>query len=125
MQTIGFHGLTDFSASPMERATRVERCVTNEALPGVGDLKMNKFKLIAIIGALAAVTACDDEASREPTEAELPPPPAMEPAVSAEDEAEDAAATTPETPPTDYSQLPPPPESSEETVQPESETLFY
>ena len=125
MQTIGFHGLTDFPASPMERPHGSSVALRNKALPGVGDLKMNKFKLIAIIGALVAVTACDDEAYREPTEAELPPPPAMEPAVSAEDEAEDAAAATPDTPPTDYSQLPPPPESSEETVQPESETLFY
>ena len=115
MQTIGFHGLTDFPASPMERPHGSSVALRNKALPGVGDLKMNKFKLIAIIGALTAVTACDDEAYREPTEA----------AVSAEDEAEDAAATTPDTPPTDYSQLPPPPESSEETVQPESETLFY
>ncbi|MFT4955558.1 MAG: hypothetical protein ACI8U3_001951 [Brevundimonas sp.] len=86
---------------------------------------MNKFKLIAIVGALAAVAACDDEAYREPVDADMPPPPAMETAPAAEDSGEDAAATSPDTPPTDYSQLPPPPESSEETVQPESETLFY
>ena len=125
MQTIGFRRLTALPASPMERPHRSSVALRNEALPGVGDLKMNKFKLIAIVGALAAVAACDDEAYREPPEAELPPPPVMEPAATAEDEAEDAAATASETPPTDYSQLPPPPESSEETVQPESETLFY
>lgn len=86
---------------------------------------MNKIKLIAIGGMLAALAACDDEAYREPVETDLPPPPVMESAPAAGDAGEDAAATTPAAPPTDYSELPPPPESSEETVEPESETLFY
>jgi len=86
---------------------------------------MSKFRLIVAISAVAALAACDDEAYRDPARGDLPPPPAMEPAPAAADEGVDAAAAAPETPPTDYSQLPPPPASSEETVQPESETLFY
>ena len=86
---------------------------------------MSKFRLILAVSAIAALAACDDEAYRAPAQGDLPPPPAMEPAPAAGDEGADAADAAPETPPTDYSQLPPPPESSEETVQPESDTLFY
>ena len=86
---------------------------------------MSKFRLIVAVSAVAALAACDDEAYRDPAQGDLPPPPRWSPPAAAGDEGVDAAATTPETPPTDYSQLPPPPASSEETVQPESETLFY
>ena len=75
------------------------------------------------LGAMAALAGCE-EPPREPA-----PPPA--PVVEAEPPAaEDAAAPTaaeaPETPPTaPVETLPPDHRSSEETVQPESDTLFY
>ncbi|MFN3538389.1 MAG: hypothetical protein ACK4Y4_13175 [Brevundimonas sp.] len=86
---------------------------------------MSKFKLVLMVAAVAALAACDDEAYRNPVNDDLPPPAMTEPAPAAQDEGVDASATATQTPPMDYSQLPPPPESSEETVQPESETLFY
>lgn len=84
---------------------------------------MNKFRLVLVISTFAALSACDDEAYRD----SAPPPPAAETTVE-DAPAEQPDADTPARPPAptvDHSQLPPPPQSSEESVQPESETLFY
>lgn len=86
---------------------------------------MNEFKLILAVALVAGLAACDDEAYRSPASDDLPAPPAVESAPAAQDQGLDASATTTEAPAADYSRLPPPPETSEETVQPESETLFY
>ncbi|MFN3816600.1 hypothetical protein [Brevundimonas sp.] len=85
---------------------------------------MNKFKLIMALSIVSGLAACDDEAYRSAERDDLPPPP-MESAPAAGDVGVETSASTSDAPPTDYSQLPPPPESSEESVQPESETLFY
>lgn len=84
-----------------------------------GARKMKIIGWALLIGATAALAACDDEAYRAPA---APPEPVPAPVV----EAPTTPAVTMESPPpVDQSQLPPPPDSSEETVQPESETLFY
>lgn len=82
-----------------------------------------KFRLTALAVAAAGLglAACDDGYDAPP-----PPPPVVEePATpAAEDVAAEAAAEAPApSPPVDA--LPPDQRSSEETVQPESETLFY
>lgn len=79
--------------------------------------------LLALTGALA-VAACDDprpahEDSLADRAAEQAPPPV------AEDAGVPAEAVAPTPPPTDSTTLPPEKRTSEESVQPESETLFY
>ena len=78
---------------------------------------------LAVLAFAASVAACDDGADYD--DAPPPPPVVEEPmAPSAEDVAAEAAAEAPApSPPVDA--LPPDERSSEETVQPESETLFY
>lgn len=80
--------------------------------------------LLAMTGAFA-VTACDDPRPREDDMSEMPIEAPMAPA--AEDAAAPTDATAPAAPTTapDASTLPPEKRSSEESVQPESETLFY
>lgn len=75
------------------------------------------------LGAVAALAACE-EPRREPAPA---PAPVVEPETpAAEDAAAPTAAEAPDTPPTaPVEALPPDRRSSEETVQPESDTLFY
>jgi len=75
------------------------------------------------LGAVTALAACE-EPSREPAPA---PAPVVEPEPpAAEDAAAPTAAEAPDTPPTaPVEALPPDQRSSEETVQPESDTLFY
>lgn len=84
---------------------------------------MKRLMLLAALTAAGlAVAACEDPAPRQ---TETAPPPAETVAPAAEDAgvpAADTAAPT-DVPPT--TQLPPENRSSEETVQPESETLFY
>lgn len=86
---------------------------------------MNRF-LIALtaLSAVAAVSACDDP---QPVDADMTAPPVetMPEAPAAEDAGVETAAPVPETPPVDPSALPADKRTSEESVQPESETLFY
>lgn len=85
---------------------------------------MNRLFLLAGSTVTLIVSGCEEPAPRE---AELPPAEAVV-APSAEDAATAAADTTAPTdpaPPLDSTQLPPANPSSEESVQPESETLFY
>ncbi len=80
---------------------------------------------IAICGA-AALAGCDDV--RQPQTETAPPAPEAPPvAPAATDHATPAVADTVPTPPppTDGTVLPPDQRPSEETVKPESETLFY
>lgn len=79
--------------------------------------------LLALTGAFA-VAACDDP---RPVEEDSLADQAAEPmAPAAEDTASPAEAVAPVAPPpTDSTTLPPEQKSSEESVQPESETLFY
>lgn len=86
---------------------------------------MKRLMLLAGLGVAAlALAACEEPA---PQQAELPPPPMEEPmAPAATDEGVPAADTTaPTDAPPVNSTLPPENRSSEQTVQPESETLFY
>lgn len=85
---------------------------------------MKRLMLLAALGAAGlVVTGCEDPSARQ---AETAPSPIEAPvAPAATDQAvaaADAAAAT-DVPPA--STLPPEQRSSEETVKPESETLFY
>lgn len=84
-------------------------------------------RLIALLALSTAlcVAACDEPSYEDPDVAEAPP--MLEPVAPA---AEDVAAPVAEpeatdTPPPDSSTLPSQQRTSEESVQPESETLFY
>ncbi len=81
--------------------------------------------LVAATGALA-VAACDDPNDSGDLETYEPPVEAPV-APAAEDAAAPADATAPadQPPPVDRSTLPTDKRTSEESVQPESETLFY
>lgn len=83
---------------------------------------MKRLMLLAGLGAGLALAGCEEPA---PQQAELPPPPLEEPmAPAATDQTAPVVTTAPtDQPPVDT--LPPEKRSSEETVQPESETLFY
>jgi hypothetical protein len=85
---------------------------------------MKRLILAGVLGVASALSACDEPASRDESMMEAGPPVEMAPA--AEDVAVPAAAPSAvDTPPADPSALPSSPATSEETVQPESETLFY
>lgn len=81
---------------------------------------MKRLILAAALASTAVLAGCEDPAPAETEIAQPPveavpveaPPPVVEPEKA-------------ETPPTDPSALPPDARSSEETVKPESETLFY
>jgi hypothetical protein len=84
-------------------------------------------RLVLLTGSVLAfgLSGCEEPVSRE---AELPPPVEAPMAEAAEDAAAPAADTTAPTdqpPSLDNSQLPPANPSSAESVQPQSETLFY
>ena len=80
----------------------------------------------AAFGLALSLAACDNFQTPEDETVEMAPD-ALEPVASA---AEDAAApaadpSATDAPPADTTALPPEKRSSEETVKPESETLFY
>ncbi|GAA0626473.1 hypothetical protein GCM10009422_24150 [Brevundimonas kwangchunensis] len=80
------------------------------------------FALLAVSGAFA-LAACEDP---RPVEDEFIGPPVEEPvAPAAEDVAAPTDAVAPPPAPTDSSSQPTEPRTSEQSVQPESETLFY
>ncbi|HEV7227343.1 hypothetical protein [Brevundimonas sp.] len=83
---------------------------------------MKRFLTLAAIGAGLALGACGeperDDEGLEPTPPIEAAPPPVEPAPV-------PTETPAPTPPTDTTALPDDKRSSEETVQPESETLFY
>lgn len=81
---------------------------------------MKRLILAAALASTAVLSGCDDPA---PTQIETPPAPVE--AVPAEAPPPVVEPEKAETTPTDPSALPPDARSSEETVKPESETLFY
>lgn len=84
---------------------------------------MNRLVLAVVLGASALLAACEGPAPSE--DIETAPAPLEAEAPAAEDAAAPAAETAPQTPPADTTALPPDQRSSEQSVQPESETLFY
>lgn len=87
-------------------------------------LIVNRLLLAAGLAATAALAACDEPRKEEGHEAveiqtEEPAAPA------AEDAAVPAVAETPTEAPPPVDALPPEKRTSEQTVQPESDTLFY
>ncbi|NJC41864.1 hypothetical protein GGQ87_002159 [Brevundimonas alba] len=79
------------------------------------------FALVAMAGAVA-LTACDDPRPAEPEVQDMP----MEEPVAPSAETVQAPVAAPsatDAPPTDS--LPPEKRTSEQSVQPDSETLFY
>lgn len=84
---------------------------------------MKRLTLFAALGLALAVAGCEDPSPRQSEVA----PPAVEEAVAvaAEDQGVPAADTTApaDLPPAEHS--PTEPRSSDQSVQPESETLFY
>lgn len=83
------------------------------------------FVLAAAVLSVLALSACDDRPSRSDDDyrempVETAPPPVKEEVPPPPPEVHD---TTPTPPPS--SSLPPDERTSEQTVQPESETLFY
>jgi len=93
--------------------------------PTSGETDMKRWILFAALGAGLVVAGCEVPGARDAESA----PPVMddEMAAAAADQAAPAAATgaPADALPADASPLPPEQRSSEETVQPESETLFY
>ena len=84
---------------------------------------MKRFLTLAAVGAALAVAACDRP---EPTDEGLEPSPPVDVAPAPVEETPAPEATpAPTPPPTDSTALPDDKRSSEETVRPESETLFY
>jgi hypothetical protein len=84
---------------------------------------MKRLAVLLALSAAFAVAACDDprpsnEDSLADKAAEQAPPPVVEEPVA-------PPPTVAPPPPTDTTALPPEKRSSEESVQPESETLFY
>ena len=85
---------------------------------------MKHLTLLAAAVALLGVAACSDPQPTDVSVETAPPP--MEEVPAAADQAADAAATAPAAPPpADSSTLPPEKRTSEESVRPDSETLFY
>jgi len=81
---------------------------------------MRRLILAAALASAALLSGCDDPAQ---TQVETPPPPVE--AVPVEAPPPVVEPEKAETSPTDPSALPPDARTSEETVKPESETLFY
>ncbi|WP_164511884.1 hypothetical protein [Brevundimonas fluminis] len=82
---------------------------------------MKRILTLAAVGAAFVVAACDRP---EPTDEGLEPSPPVEVAPPPAEMPPAETAPTP-TPPTDTTALPEDKRTSEETVRPESETLFY
>ncbi|MDZ4364014.1 hypothetical protein [Brevundimonas sp.] len=82
---------------------------------------MKRLILAAALSSLAALAACDDPRPSQDVETYEPP---MEAPVAPPVEETPPPVTAPPAP-VDNTALPPETRSSEESVQPESETLFY
>ncbi len=83
---------------------------------------MKRLILAAALTGLAALAACDDP--RPSQDVETYEPPMEVPIAPPVEEAPPPPVTAPAAP-VDNTALPPETRSSEESVQPESETLFY
>jgi hypothetical protein len=90
---------------------------------GDPDMKISPLLFVAV-GLSLAAAACDEpQYQPEPERVEVPE--VTVEAIPAEDAAAPAAEAAPETTSTDASPLPTDARTSEETVRPESETMFY
>jgi hypothetical protein len=85
---------------------------------------MIRKPLAALAGLSIAATLAACEPPRSESD-ELPPPPEEPMAPAAEDMAAPVAETAPPATPPENTALPPEQRTSEQSVQPESETLFY
>lgn len=84
---------------------------------------MKRLILALALAASAGLAGCDEPRSEQ---IETAPPPEQAPvAPAAEDMVAPAADAATSAPATDPSTVPPEQRTSEETVKPESETLFY
>ena len=84
---------------------------------------MKRMMVLVAVGAALTVAACEEPVSQQ---VETAPPPMAEPvAPAATDEGVPAADTTAPNDSGPVEQLPPDQRSSSQSVQPESETLFY
>ena len=85
---------------------------------------MRKIMMAALVAAAASLAACDNFSPPETADeaVETMPPEPVEPAPMPEPEPTPPVAAPP---PTDNTALPPDQRTSEESVRPESETLFY
>lgn len=85
---------------------------------------MKRLLVLLALSAVVAISACDDPNPAEPEVGDVMMEEPVAPSVA--DAAAPAADTAaPTTPPLDSSALPSEKKTSEESVQPESETLFY
>ena len=84
---------------------------------------MKRLFALAAIASAVALTACDDPRPAEPEVLDMPMEEPVAPAVE-EVQAPVAAPSAPDTPP-DNSAAPSEKRTSEESVRPDSETLFY
>lgn len=84
---------------------------------------MKRLIALAAVAGAVALTACDDPRPAEPEVMDVPVEEPVAPSVE-EVQAPVAAPSAADTPP-DYSQSPAGKRTSEESVQPDSETLFY
>ncbi|WP_417229906.1 hypothetical protein [Brevundimonas sp.] len=87
---------------------------------------MKHLILVALIGAAAVLSGCDNPRANDDYEGveQLPEEAPVAP-MTEEIPIPDAPPPATDTPPADYSTIPPEKRSSAETVRPESETLFY
>jgi hypothetical protein len=86
---------------------------------------MKRIAALLALSAAFAVSACEDPRPVEDDAAEMTVETPMAPAVEDTAAPTDATAPTTPPPPTDATTIPPEKRTSEESVQPESETLFY
>lgn len=86
---------------------------------------MNRLILVLALGAAATLAGCDNFQTEAPDLETAPPPTEAPVAPAVEDAAAPAADSAVDAPPADTTALPPEKRTSEETVKPESETLFY
>lgn len=113
----------------MEQATGegVAPSTGAQAPPHSGDTMKRLMTILAATAAATALAGCEPPSYQDDTvevsEVLLEEPVAE--AVAAEDSAEPVVATDASAPPVDNSVLPADKRSSEESVQPESETLFF
>lgn len=87
---------------------------------------MKRLMIAVALSAVAALAACEDPRGSDEATETADTPTEMPVAPSAEDAGVPAAAPSEtDTPPVDPSTIPPEKRTSDETVAPESETLFY
>ena len=85
---------------------------------------MKRLFALAAIASAVALTACDDPRPAEPEVMDMPMEEPVAPSIE-DAQAPVAAPDAADTPPVDNSAAPTEKRTSEESVRPDSETLFY